>query len=442
MDITNRQSDSPKPKAFRQNAPPAAGAAAGRLIPADEASLSNHIFYLAARKIPPKGDPAPKKRAAKNPRRGKVPFHSHDLLFREIFSKKRFAPDMLLLSLSRERLEFLDLKTLKPQPPVLFTSEGRERRADLIFSISTKPFPQSEESAGKSSRKAPLRLQRYPAGGRAGKKALSGRVPGRASVRQALRRGARAKRAEMLLVFEHKSLPRDEHFLQFLDYLSSARQTWREKGLMLPVLISTGQAWRGPLDFQGSLRGLAPKQLELFGEADVNFRPVILNLRDIDLKKQARGLKALPIWFIFQKVRAISERDVAEFFRLCQAVRARDRRFLAPRGLAYLQQHNPRWTKKALMEVERKTVKKREGRVMAMSCYQEVLYKERQKGMQKGMQKGRQEGRQKGRQEGRQEERRNVILNMLKEKFDISDISKVTGLPKARILKLKNGKAE
>ncbi len=75
---------------------------------------------------------------------------------------------------------------------------------------------------------------------------------------------------------------------------------------------------------------------------------------------------------------------------------------------------------------------------MAMSCYQEVLYKERQKGIQKG----RQEGRQEGRQKGRQEERRNVILSMLKEKFDISDISKATGLPKAKILKLKNGKAE
>ena len=141
MDITNRQSDLPKPKAFRQNAPPAADSAPGRLIPADEASLSNHIFYLAARKIPPKGDPAPKKRAAKKPRRGKAPFHSHDLLFREIFSKKRFAPDMLLLALSRERLEFLDLKTLKPQPPVLFTSEGAGEagRPDILHLHQTLP---------------------------------------------------------------------------------------------------------------------------------------------------------------------------------------------------------------------------------------------------------------------------------------------------------------
>ncbi len=66
------------------------------------------------------------------------------------------------------------------------------------------------------------------------------------------------------------------------------------------------------MDFQGSFRGLAPKQLELFGEADSRFRPVILNLRNIDLKKQGRGLKALPIWLIFQKVRAASGRDVAD----------------------------------------------------------------------------------------------------------------------------------
>ena len=35
-----------------------------------------------------------------------------------------------------------------------------------------------------------------------------------------------------------------------------------------------------------------------------------------------------------------------------------------------------------------------------------------------------------------------VILNLLKEKADLSDISKATGLPKAEIIKFKNGKAE
>ena len=45
----------------------------------------------------------------------------------------------------------------------------------------------------------------------------------------------------------------------------------------------------------------------------------------------------------------------------------------------------------------------------------------------------------KGRWEGRQEGRQEVVLNMLKEKADISFISKVTGLSAKEIKKLKNG---
>ena len=52
---------------------------------------------------------------------------------------------------------------------------------------------------------------------------------------------------------------------------------------------------------------------------------------------------------------------------------------------------------------------------------------------------GRLEGIRKGRQEGRQERSREVILNMLKKKLDISFISEVTGLPEKEINKLKNG---
>ncbi len=54
----------------------------------------------------------------------------------------------------------------------------------------------------------------------------------------------------------------------------------------------------------------------------------------------------------------------------------------------------------------------------------------------KNLQKGRQEGR----QEGRQTREREVIFNMLQEKFDISAISRATGLPETEIIKFKNGK--
>ena len=45
----------------------------------------------------------------------------------------------------------------------------------------------------------------------------------------------------------------------------------------------------------------------------------------------------------------------------------------------------------------------------------------------------------KGRWEGERKGRQEVVLNMLKEKADISFISKVTGLSEKEIKKLKNG---
>ena len=47
--------------------------------------------------------------------------------------------------------------------------------------------------------------------------------------------------------------------------------------------------------------------------------------------------------------------------------------------------------------------------------------------------------REEGQQEGRQERDKQVIANMLKEKMNISVISKVTGLPETEIKKFKNG---
>jgi len=47
--------------------------------------------------------------------------------------------------------------------------------------------------------------------------------------------------------------------------------------------------------------------------------------------------------------------------------------------------------------------------------------------------------REKGRWEGRKEGRLEVVLNLLKEKADITFISKVTGLSAKEIKKLKNG---
>ena len=69
-----------------------------------------------------------------------------------------------------------------------------------------------------------------------------------------------------------------------------------------------------------------------------------------------------------------------------------------------------------------------------MDTLQYMKEREQMKGLQKGLRKGRQEGLQKGLQKGRQE----VILNMLKEKLDITLISKLTDIPVKEVKKLKN----
>ena len=61
----------------------------------------------------------------------------------------------------------------------------------------------------------------------------------------------------------------------------------------------------------------------------------------------------------------------------------------------------------------------------------DAIERERWESRQEGLQEGIQEGIHKGRQA--------VILNMLKEKLDLSVISKVTGLSEEEIKKLKNG---
>ena len=59
---------------------------------------------------------------------------------------------------------------------------------------------------------------------------------------------------------------------------------------------------------------------------------------------------------------------------------------------------------------------------------------------EEGRQEGLQRGLQQGIQKGWREERQQVVLNMLKEKADLSFVCKVTGLSEEEIKKLQNGK--
>ncbi len=61
----------------------------------------------------------------------------------------------------------------------------------------------------------------------------------------------------------------------------------------------------------------------------------------------------------------------------------------------------------------------------------------RKKGMEQGRKKGMEQGRRKGMEQGMEAGVKQVILQMLKEKADINFISRVTGITKEKVLKLK-----
>ena len=70
-----------------------------------------------------------------------------------------------------------------------------------------------------------------------------------------------------------------------------------------------------------------------------------------------------------------------------------------------------------------------------MDIIQYMKEREQMKGLRRGLKKGRQEGLEQGLQKGKKE----IILNMLEAKADMTFISEVTGWPVKEIKKLKNG---
>ena len=144
------------------------------------------------------------------------------------------------------------------------------------------------------------------------------------------------------------------------------------------------------------------------------------------------------VLFIFKNIwslgkdKVLDEGKIEELFNLSDKLSEEERKNLGLKAINYARRYYPDFNWEVLLE--EKGLNQTGGGTM--SLWQDTLAEEREQGLKKGLQKGRQEGLQKGRQEGQQA----VILNMLKEKLDLSVISKVTGLSEEEINKLKNGK--
>ena len=134
-----------------------------------------------------------------------------------------------------------------------------------------------------------------------------------------------------------------------------------------------------------------------------------------------------PILYILKHIWNLNDKKIKGLFTIGRGLSQSEREALIVRAVDYVRQYDPTFTWKIVREIEQTTVKKEE-RVMAP-----LLQYSLDEAREEGLKKGRQEGIQKGMQKGMQA----VALNMLKEKADLSFISKMTGLSEAEIEKLK-----
>ena len=162
----------------------------------------------------------------------------------------------------------------------------------------------------------------------------------------------------------------------------------------------------------------------------LNYEPKIINTQDPKIQKAYKGkrlkghgiIKLLSeIWALKKKITPSKVIEAyTEFEEVLKGLKGQERKIAELRILEYLNDNTDLslkvWKKAEKLLIEKGILK--QGGLM-----QDVIETIEEK------------GRWKGRKEGRQE----VILNMLKEKADISFISKVTGLPEKEIKKLKNG---
>ena len=318
----------------------------------------------------------------------KKPTCSHDTFFKLIFSDPKLTKELLDLVLTKNERKVFNLDDIR------FEKDTHKKQlADIVLSFSLKGYPK--------------------------------------------------QRAEFFMILEHKSYNDKDFYEQMLKYLYLireliVRQTGRAKPI-IPTLFFHGKM---PLKLKNSLQEEDFK--EFFSkipvetrESMLNFKMKVINTKDPKIRKIVKN-KGSKIWGVIrlldeiwdikkpsaEKVKII----VRDYFgEILKNKKKREVEEIVIGIVEYLRDT----TGLKLKEWEKAEKTLKEEGILKTGGIMNIREVIEEKGIWKGEKKGR--------REGRQEERQQVVLNMLKEKADISFISKVTGLSEKEIKKLKNG---
>ena len=310
---------------------------------------------------------------------------SHDRFFKDSFSNPKRAKKLLEFILTKEELQVYDINKLKIEKD----SFTQGRQADLILSIPFKKNPK--------------------------------------------------KRARIFILLEHKAYYDKGLFEQVLDYLILLRKwTINQTGhpeLIIPVLFYHGKLamkWKDSLQEEDFKHFFNKIPVETRKDM-LNFNMRIINTKDSKVRKffKSKGLECWGFIRLLDEIWDIKNPDIERvrkiikdyFGKELKGATKEEEKELILSLIRYLQTAGG-LRKVVWKEAEEQLMK---DKILKGGTYMGVIESIREEGLQKGIQKGREEGVQE------------VIVNMLKEKMNISIISKVTGLPEKEIKKFKNG---
>ena len=235
----------------------------------------------------------------------------HNNFFKEFFSTKRYGAEFLRLVLRPAQFNLFNWDTLRSEMETFFTSEGSEKRTDLIFSVKFK-------------------------GGRKGQK------------------------AKIIFLIEHKSYKDKNLLFQLLEYQAVIYK--KEPVPIIPVVFYHGKTktFKQSLNFHDALEGFLPSIRKKFAKHILNFEPILLNVHDLDVKKQSKTQPLAPIIFVLQRILSLDEKTVSELFTISGPLNLEEKKDQMAKVVDYIKRFDPTFTWKRIELIEQKTVKNEE----------------------------------------------------------------------------------
>ena len=311
-------------------------------------------------------------------------FSPHDRFFKEVYSNPKLAIELLKLTLPKEEWSYYDWDGIKFEKDTL----KKGLTADLVFSL-------------------PLKKDRK-------------------------------KRLRIVIICEHKSQYEKDMFNKLLYYQTYLHEqfikmTGRPQPTVILLFYNGRKSWKWKLSFKEALFSDSISKISLsWRKVMLNYGVKLVDVHDKSLKKflkdksfkKSQGILNLfaKIWTLKDKKR-IKEEDLLKILSEFGVFSTKADNDLVLSIMNYFKSAgvSDELLERTEQEAFRKRIFTKKG------VYMDVRENIREEGRWEGIKKG------------RQERNKEVILNLLKKKQNISFISEVTGVSEKEIKKLKNG---